>query len=88
MTYYTNNIPYSNNNIYYNQTNDYQNYHAYQNTRRPGPPGPPPRPGRPGPGPNRPFGGFALPFALGFLTSPLLLGPRPRPFYGYYPYYY
>ena len=45
-------------------------------------------PGRPrppmGPG-NRP-GGFLLPFALGFVSSPLIFGAtRPRPYYG--PYY-
>lgn len=57
-----------------------------------------PRPGfgpgpRPGYGGNRPIGGsnFLLPFALGFATSPLLFGTRPRPYYPpypYYPYYY
>ena len=63
-----------------------------------------PRPiGRPGfgPGPrpgfnnnNRFGGGFLLPFALGFVSSPLIFGAtRPRPFYGpyygpgYFPYY-
>lgn len=63
---------------------------------------PRPRPGfgpgsRPGFGNNRligPGGGFLLPFALGFVSSPLIFGAtRPRPFYGpvygpgYYPYY-
>ncbi|MGM9878914.1 MAG: hypothetical protein ACI31R_02685 [Bacilli bacterium] len=47
-----------------------------------------PRPGMPG---DRPFGGgFLLPFALGFVSSPLIFGAtRPRPpYYGsYYPYY-
>lgn len=49
-------------------------------------------------GGNRPFGGgFLLPFALGFVSSPLIFGatnPRPPyygPYYGpnypYYPYY-
>lgn len=44
-------------------------------------------------GPNDRFGGFLFPFALGFVSSPLLFGatrPRPYPYYpapGYYPYY-
>ena len=59
-----------------------------------------PRPiGRPGFGPrpgfNNRFGGdFLLPFALGFVSSPLIFGAtRPRPYYGpyygpgYFPYY-
>lgn len=39
------------------------------------------------------FGGFLLPFALGFVSSPLIFGatrPRPYPYYpapGYFPYY-
>ena len=49
------------------------------------------RPGRPGGFGNS--SNFLLPFALGFATSPLLFGPRPRyyyppyPYYPYYPYY-
>lgn len=50
------------------------------------------------PGPNDRFGnsGFLLPFALGFVSSPLIFGAtRPRPYYGpvygprpgYFPYY-
>ncbi len=54
-----------------------------------------PYPNRPGarPQPNRFGGGFVLPFALGFLSAPLLTGGvRPYPYrpyqYGpYYPYY-
>ena len=47
-------------------------------------------------GPNRFGGGFLFPFALGFVSSPLIFGAtRPRPVYGpyppqpipYYPYY-
>ena len=47
--------------------------------------------------PNNRFGGFLLPFALGFVSSPLIFGatrPRPMPYYpapynpgGYFPYY-
>ena len=42
---------------------------------------------RPGPGFNNRFGGgFLLPFALGFVSSPLIFGAtRTRPYYG--PYY-
>ncbi len=56
----------------------------------------PMRPPMQGPGSNnRPIGGggFLLPFALGFVSSPLIFGAtRPRPpYYGpynpYYPYY-
>ena len=36
---------------------------------------------------NNRFGGFLLPFALGFVSSPLIFGAtRPRPMYGPYPY--
>ena len=56
---------------------------------------------RPGFGPGRPgfnnrlgAGGFLFPFALGFVSSPLIYGatrPRPYPYYGpgygYFPYY-
>lgn len=69
---YSTNIPYYQENMY-RETMD----------RRPMPPRPPMGPG------NRPigFGGsFLLPFALGFATSPLVLGPRP-PYYGPGPYY-
>ena len=51
---------------------------------------PRPMPYRPN---NRFGGGFLLPFALGFVSSPLIFGatrPRPYPYYpapGYYPYY-
>ena len=65
--YYSNSIPYMNN-----------NYSRNINKR---------------PNPNDRFGGFLFPFALGFVSSPLLFGatrPRPYPYYpapGYYPYY-
>ena len=81
---------YVNNIPYYNQ-NMYNYTYDNQNTRKPLPPQ------------NRPIGpgGFLLPFALGFATSPLILGQGPRPpfpppYYGpvpnyyprpYYPYY-
>ncbi len=52
------------------------------------------QPFRPGPGFNNRFGGgFLLPFALGFVSSPLIFGAtRPRPYVpyygpGYFPYY-
>ena len=36
---------------------------------------------------NNRFGGFLLPFALGFVSSPLIFeATRPRPMYGPYPY--
>ena len=65
---------------YYNNIPTYQNnmYGMRNQYQRP-------IPNRPG---NRPFGGgFLLPFALGFVSSPLIFGaanPRP-PFYGPYP---
>lgn len=67
---YINSIPYYSNNMY---QNDFRQFN-------PGPRPPRPRP----PVNNRPFGGFALPFALGFLTAPLVS----RPNYYYYPNYY
>lgn len=33
-------------------------------------------------------GGFFLPFTLGFLTAPLVLPPRPQPYYNPRPPYY
>ena len=59
--------------------------------RRPGRPNFNPRPGNRLVGP----GNFLFPFALGFISSPLVYGAtRPRPYYGpvyrpypYYPYY-
>lgn len=74
--YFNNNIPYYSQNMYTTENLD----------RRPMPIRPPMEPN------NRPIGfgggGFLLPFALGFATSPLILGNnRPRPFYGPGPYY-
>ena len=38
---------------------------------------------------NNRFGGFLLPFALGFVSSPLIFGAaNQRPMYGPYPYPY
>ncbi len=39
---------------------------------------------------NNRFGGFVFPFALGFLSAPLLLKPNYYPYYPYpnYPVYY
>ena len=76
---YFNNIPYYSQNMY---SSSYRN----DLNRQPGPPRPPMG------GPSRPVGpgGFLLPFALGFVSSPLIFGAtRPRPGYGPYygPYY-
>ena len=73
---YFNNIPYYQENMY-NQSRYNTSY------RRPGPPRPPIN------NLNRPIGpgGFLLPFALGFVSSPLIFGAtRPRPYYQ--PYYF
>lgn len=76
---YVNSIPYYNGNMYRSSYRQFS------------PMGGRPRP----PMGNRPFGGgFVLPFALGFLSAPLLLRPnyypnyyyRP-PYQNYYPYY-
>lgn len=68
-------MSYTNNIPYYNRN-------IYTNSYR-----------RPGPPMNNRFGlgGFAVPFALGFLSAPLFYRPNyyPYPNYGYYrPYYY
>lgn len=83
--HYNNTVPYYPNNIYLDN--------SYRQVR--------PRPGF-GPGPRPGFnnnrlvgpGGFLLPFALGFVSSPLIFGAtRPRPPYypvygpSYFPYY-
>lgn len=71
--YYTNNIPYYSNNMY-NFRGPSVNTYSYSNRY---------------PNNNRLIGGaggFAVPFALGFLSAPLLLRPNYYP-YGYNPYY-
>jgi len=71
--YYTNNIPYYSNNMY-------PYLHSYGNRSSMN---------RRYPVNNRivgGVGGFAVPFALGFLSAPLLLRPNYYP-YGYNPYY-
>ncbi len=82
---YYNSVPYYPQNMY--------SANVRNLNRQPGPPmgGRPPRPGN---NPGRFGGGFLLPFALGFVSSPLIFGAtRPRPIYGpyppypYYPYY-
>ncbi len=85
---------------YYNFTpaneyvNPYYNQNETRNMNRPGPnPGRPPRPRPPMNQNNRFGGGFVLPFALGFLSAPLLTGgirpyPRPYPYPYQYPQYY
>lgn len=85
------NIPYYYENMYQNQgiNNIGMNRQAsfYEPFRRPPRPiGRPPRPiGRP-PRPNNFFGGgFILPFALGFLSAPLIR-PQYPPYYPPYPY--
>ena len=64
-------VPYSN------------SYYSLNSSRQFGP-GRPPRPMGPPPRPpfNNSFGSFALPFALGLVSSPLLVRPN------YYPNYY
>lgn len=65
--------------MYYGNTMPY-NGNMYRQVR----PGFNPRPN------NRPVGGgnFLLPFALGFVSSPLIFGAtRPRPYYAPYPYF-
>lgn len=83
--YYNNIMPYYNPNMY-----NTGNTRGQMSRQAPRPPRPPMGGG------NRPFGGgFLLPFALGFVSSPLIFGAtRPRPIYGpypgpypYYPYY-
>ena len=82
---YNNIIPSYSQNMYY--------YNTYPTNNRQLSGGVRPRP--PMGGGNRPFGGgFLLPCALGFVSSPLIFGatrPRPPyygPYYGpYYPYY-
>lgn len=82
---YNNIIPSYPQNMYYYNTYPTNNRQYSKEVR--------PRP--PMGGGNRPFGGgFLLPFALGFVSSPLIFGatrPRPPyygPYYGpYYPYY-
>ena len=80
-----------NNTMHYYPNNIYLDNTVRQMRPRPGF-GPGPRPGfnnnRIGPG------GFLLPFALGFVSSPLIFGatrPRPYPYYGpgpgYFQYY-
>lgn len=76
----------------YNNIMPYYSYNMYPNNSVSGVK-PMPYPARPGDrliGP----GGFLLPFALGFVSSPLIFGAtRPRPPYapiygpGYFPYY-
>lgn len=76
-------IPYYSGNMRYNNYNNYSNYNDYTNLNYRN-------------NPNDRFGGFLFPFALGFVSSPLLFGAtRPRPYpiypapypYRPYPYY-
>ena len=76
---YYNSVPYYSQNMY--------NTNVRNLNRRPAPPmgGRPPMPNN---NPGRFGGGFLLPFALGFVSSPLIFGAtRPRPIYPPYPYY-
>lgn len=77
---YYNSVPYYSQNMYTRNGNNINN--------RPIPMGG--RPPRPGNNPGRFGEGFLLPFALGFVSSPLIFGatrPRPYPPYPPYPYY-
>ncbi len=76
-----NSIPYYPKNMRYSSYNNYNSYPSYtnySNSYRNNP--------------NDRFGGFLFPFALGFVSSPLLFGAtRPRPYPVYpapYPYPY
>ncbi len=63
--------------MYYNNNIPYYRYNMYNRRYNP-------RPNNP----NNRFGGFVFPFALGFLSAPLLLRPNYYPYYPYHPVYY